>query len=189
MSPMTGMNRRLSAGKKLAKAKKGIGPSPTVFVCGEEVRPTNRLTWKSRRQKLLNAGKKKFKPQPKVIRATQLTSADAQRCSHETLRRYPVSEIGRKAPTCPGLYFIYQQSQLIYVGQASKNLRSRLSGHEVIRIIGRWEPSKTMSFAFIAVLDGENLFQAEYHFIKSLKPVLNSDPFENIAALNQRRVS
>ena len=192
MSQMTdSIARRMAAVSKLSRAARGYLPGKVVFVCGTEVVPVNRATWKSRRAKSMKpkAKPKRFKPQPKVVRATSVLCSDAQRCSHASLKKYPVTSIGRKAPTCPGIYFIYQEKQLIYVGQASKDLRSRLSGHEVIRIIGRWEPSKPLAFSFIAVSDPANLSQVELHFIRSLKPVLNSDPFENIAALNRMRAS
>ena len=70
-------------------------------------------------------------------------------------------------PKEPGVYAIFQDDRLIYVG-SSTNLRGRMSGHRV-----RFSGHKNISIRARIVRRAGDWFRREYRLIVRLKPELN----------------
>lgn len=81
----------------------------------------------------------------------------------------PLSERGL-LPAVSGIYFVFNQERLFYVGK-SKDLKKRLATHHRVKQLRELPPETVIGWLTIA--SGE-LNDLEHHFIELLSPELNS---------------
>jgi hypothetical protein len=162
---------------KLGTASKGRGPSSKVFLCCPDgVRLVTRSAlskWRRQEPKANRTKAKRIrKKQIKRTRAklvsqwTVMTAGQAIMVDPWSLPKLPANAADQ--PHKSGVYFIFLGSELVYIGQ-SKNIRQRLSGHEVVKVL-RLVGSISTSFILV---DTADLNYVEYSLIKTFYPRAN----------------
>ena len=76
----------------------------------------------------------------------------------------------RELPTISGIYFVFSQSELLYIGRTT-NLQSRWLGHHRL---SDFKSKKEVRIYWLEVLEVEILRNLEKQAIKFFKPCLNS---------------
>lgn len=172
---MATQTRRDVARMILGQAAKGRGPGRRVFLCGEFLEELNVIQLRKRiRRELLEETKVKAKP----INFFGRDVDPQKQMEIETLNPWTLQQRLYKnrlkfLPERPGIYFVFHQDVILYIGSSRSNMRRRHRSHEVLNV--RWELGR-LKEVFIAwyVYDQSDLLRQEMRLIRKHKPILNA---------------